>query len=225
MSIIRKEIWKDVPGYEGIYIVSNLGNLKSLDRYITRNDGITYLKRGKIIQPVENKDGYLQCKLCRDGECHTTRVHRIVANAFIANPNNLPEINHKDCNRKNNHVDNLEWTTHLENVQYSTNLGHYKTKSGAENPNYGNTKLKKFFKENPEEKMRQSRPGSQNGRAKKICMIIDGKELYFDYVGACAQYLLDNNIVSNIKYSSLHARILERLRNKKPYHGLTFYDI
>ena len=122
-------------------------------------------------------------------------------------------------------MNNLEWTTHLENVQYSSNLGHYKTKSGSENPNFGNTKLKEFFKNNPEEKMKQSRPGSQNGRARKIGAVINGELFEFDYIGECVNYLLDNNIITNVKFNSLLSRILERIKSKKPYHGLTFYDI
>lgn len=203
-------------------MVSSYGNIKSLDRYIIRKDDKMYFVKGKLLVPQLNDDGYLQCKLCKHGKYKTIKVHRIVAMAFIENPNNFPEVNHKDCNRSNNHIENLEWTTHKDNVIHSTNLGHYKKPTGKDNWNYGGTKLKEYYKQNPDEKMKLSRPGSQNGRACPIRMIINNKETHFTYIGECVKYLLDNNIVCGLKYDSLHTRIVERLRTEKSYKGIKF---
>ena len=118
-----KEIWKDVKGYEGLYQVSNLGNVKSLDRRVKcglRNNSIV-TKKGKIKeQKISNK--YLIVSLC-DGKTQKSKtVHRLVAEAFIPNPNNYPCVNHKDENKFNNCVDNLEWCTHKYNNNYGTRL-------------------------------------------------------------------------------------------------------
>lgn len=153
------------------------------------------------------------------------KVHRIVADTFIENPNDLPEVNHKDLNRQNNHVDNLEWISHLDNIKHSSNLGRYKKPCGSDNWNYGNKTLKKYYEQYPLEKKKLSRPGEQNGRARKVRLLCGDDILDFMYVGECAKYLLDNNIISNIKYDSLHTRIIERLRTGKPYRGLTFLDL
>lgn len=203
-------------------MVSTFGNIKSLDRYVIKSNGVHQIKYGKLLEPHMNKDGYLQCKLCKDGKYKTIRVHRIVASVFIPNPNNLPEVNHKDCNRNNNHVDNLEWSTHKENVAYSTKLGHYKKPIGKDNWNYAGTKLKKYYEDHPDEKIKLARPGAQNGRARPMIMIMNGKTIKFKYIGECARYLIENNIITDLKYDSLHTRIVERLRTGKPYRGLKF---
>ena len=113
------ELWKDVRGYEGIYQVSNLGNVKSLDREISfvRNGiDVTYIKTGKQLSLVVGNHGYVICSLCGK----TYLVHRLVAQAFIPNDNNLPCINHKDENPLNNCVENLEWCTYKHNNEYGT---------------------------------------------------------------------------------------------------------
>lgn len=206
-------------------MASNYGRIKSLDRVVIKSNGVSQLKHGKIINGILNNDGYLQCKLCKDGKYKTVRMHRIIAQTFIDNPNNLPEVNHKDCNRQNNYVENLEWVSHLENIQHSTKLGHYKKPCGEQNPNYRNTKLKEYFALHPEEKKKLSRPGQQNGRAHPIYMKINNDSLYFSYIGECVKYLIKNDIVTNVKYDSLHSIILKKLNTGKEYRGLTFYDI
>ena len=102
------EVYKDIPGYESLYQVSNLGNVKSL-------------KFGKevILSPGMRNDGYLLVNLWKNGEKKGFLVHRLVAQAFIPNPFNYPVINHKDHNRQNNNVENLEWCTAQYNVEYS----------------------------------------------------------------------------------------------------------
>lgn len=98
-------LWKDVPDYEGYYEVSNTGLIRS--------------KNG-IRKPQVSWDGYLFVKLCKQGQCRKVKIHRLVALAFIPNPNNLPEINHKDENPANNNVENLEWCDRIYNNNYGT---------------------------------------------------------------------------------------------------------
>lgn len=112
---MENEIWKDIPGYVGIYQVSNYGRIKSLSRLIYRKNGQISKTQGKILSPGIDKYGYYIVVLC-NGKKETKTVHRIVALAFINNPNNLPEIDHKDGNRKNNKVENLRWVTRKENA-------------------------------------------------------------------------------------------------------------
>lgn len=98
----NEEIWKPVPGYEGKYEVSNIGNIKSA-------------KTGKLLKPQNSGNGYFKVRLSRNGQVFGAWVHRLVAAAFIPNENNLPVVDHKDGNKKNNAVDNLEWCTQKEN--------------------------------------------------------------------------------------------------------------
>lgn len=101
------EIWKNVKDYEGLYQVSNLGRVKR----------VSY---NKILKPSCNKYGYLIVGLYKNGKSKSHYIHRLVANEFITNPNNLPCINHMDENKFNNTVENLEWCTHKYNSNYGT---------------------------------------------------------------------------------------------------------
>ena len=107
-----EEIWRDIKGYEGKYMVSNLGRVKSL----------IYKRTGKeeILKAYDNGHGYLFVILCKDGKDKTCRVNRLVAQAFLENPDNLPEVNHKDEDKTNNCVENLEWCSKLYNINYGT---------------------------------------------------------------------------------------------------------
>ena len=108
-----QEIWKSIQGFENTYMISNLGNVKSLSRPYTK---------GKLIKPHKHKRGYLYCCLSQNGKVYNRRIHILVAKAFIPNPNNLPEINHKDENKSNNIVTNLEWCTKVYNIQYGSGI-------------------------------------------------------------------------------------------------------
>lgn len=112
------EKFKPVQGYAGIYEISNLGRVKSLSRVIERNDGNTRVTEDRIILPFLTKCGYHQIVLCKDGVRKKHLIHRLVANAFIENPDKLPIINHKDENKLNNRVDNLEWCSAYYNLRY-----------------------------------------------------------------------------------------------------------
>lgn len=112
------EIWKDINGYIGIYQVSNMGNVRSLQREEYKCRQGYRVRKGRQLKPGRDKKGYLLVGLRKDGKCKTRRIHRLVAEAFIPNPNNLPQINHKDENKCNNTVDNLEWCTPSYNINY-----------------------------------------------------------------------------------------------------------
>lgn len=106
-----EEIWKDIRGYEGLYQVSNLGNVKSLN---WRNQGV---QKNLWLKP--HNRGYLQVELAKDGKKKCFVVHRLVADAFVPNPNGFPQVNHKDEVKTNNASENLEWCTRSYNAKYS----------------------------------------------------------------------------------------------------------
>lgn len=111
-----KEIWKNIVGYEGLYQVSNLGRVKSLTRCGGR--GYKQIRPERILKQA-NVGGYLVVVLCCNGASKMMRVHRLVAQAFIPNPSNLPIINHNDLNKTNNVVTNLIWSTHQSNMEHA----------------------------------------------------------------------------------------------------------
>lgn len=116
-----EEIWKDIKGYEGFYQVSNLGRVRSVDRWVNGNHincDFQFVK-GKLRKLRKNKNGYWIVILRKNSSHKGFLVHRLVAEAFIPNPNSLPYINHKDENPENSVVDNLEWCTALYNLEYS----------------------------------------------------------------------------------------------------------
>lgn len=112
------ETWKAVVGYEGIYEASNQGRVRSLEHKNTR---------GQVVRPIiratkPNNRGYIQICLSKDGRQEYKLLHRIVAEAFISNPLNLPQINHIDENKNNNNISNLEWCTNMYNRHFGTGL-------------------------------------------------------------------------------------------------------
>jgi len=107
--------WVPVTGYEGVYEVSSAGEIRSL----TRLDSIGRTIAGQLMKQVVNEDGYHQIVLSKDGQQKTFKVHRVVAQAFIPNPEDKPEVNHIDEVKSNNTVNNLEWNTRKENVNHS----------------------------------------------------------------------------------------------------------
>jgi len=119
-----KEEWKDIEGYEGLYQVSNLGNVKSLKRVIVKKNGVSLPIEEKILKPSIASHGYRVVVLANKGQLKQMLIHRLVAKAFVDNPNNYKEINHKDGNKLNNNISNLEWCTYTENLvhAYKTNL-------------------------------------------------------------------------------------------------------
>ena len=116
-----REQWKSIHGFDGEYEVSNHGRVRSLDRVlrIVLPNGTTYNKTiiGRILKPKRDKDGYLLVALGRN---NTSKIHRLVASAFVDNPNGYPSVNHKDENKTNNHSRNLEWCSTEYNNAYGT---------------------------------------------------------------------------------------------------------
>lgn len=122
-----KEIWVDIKGCEGLYQVSNFGNVKSLSRYVRTSDklGGRRKKKETLLSLDVCKNGYLRVSINKGGSRKHFLVHRLVAEAFIPNPQNLPQVNHKDENKANNRVDNLEWC----DAKYNSNYGERTRKS------------------------------------------------------------------------------------------------
>lgn len=117
MEKINEE-WRPVVGYEGWYEVSNYGRVRSLDRYVNAKNGSAELKKGVLLEQRDNGKGYLRVTLSKNGKVKQPRVHRLVAEAFIPNPDNLPEVNHKNFDKSDNRVENLNWCSHIQNIRY-----------------------------------------------------------------------------------------------------------
>ena len=115
---MKEEVWKSIKNYEGLYEVSNKGKIRSLD-HIRKNGKNQYLQKGKILKSgLNKKTNYLMISLSKNGKCKTKYIHKIVAETFIDNLNQYKYINHKDENKLNNKVDNLEWCSAKYNCNY-----------------------------------------------------------------------------------------------------------
>lgn len=149
-----QEIWKDVKGYEGLYLVSNFGRIKRLPL------GKQYPSRQthNNIRKLAIKNGYYVVNLSKNGVVKYCFVHRLVAIAFLPNPDNLPFINHKDETRTNNRVENLEWCTHQYNVNYGT-ARIRQSISRANNPN--EPAIRKLVGEKNSRAVRQYTPNGE----------------------------------------------------------------
>jgi hypothetical protein len=119
------EIWKDIIDYEGLYQVSNMGRVKSYDRLECVN-GVIRLRKGKMLKLSKCTNGYLKVSLRPIIDTQYKLVHRLVAQTFIENEYNKLTVNHKDSNRENNNVMNLEWSTHSENMYHARTQGNAK---------------------------------------------------------------------------------------------------
>lgn len=122
MNDSTQEIWVDVPGFYGLYQVSNTGKIKTIDRPTKHNYGGIAIKKSRIMKLTSN-NGYLGSRFNKDGKYKQFLVHRIVALAFMHNPENKPCVNHKDGDKANNNVGNLEWCTYLENQTHADATG------------------------------------------------------------------------------------------------------
>lgn len=119
---MKKEEWRVIPGYDGLYMVSNFGRVKSMNYKCTGKE--------RILNPLPNR-GYLSVVLYKNGKGKQYKVHRLVAMAFIPNPDNLPCVNHKDEDKTNNRVENLEWCNH----SYNNNYGNHGQRIAEKNKN------------------------------------------------------------------------------------------
>ena len=124
---MQNEIWRDCYGYEGLYLISNYGNVKSYDKLVWNR--FKYIKRnGRIMKTLIDRYGYVRITLCKNGKKTNEQVHRLVALTFLENPYNLPQVNHKDLNKENNYVGtsennftdgNLEWCSNAQNMEHA----------------------------------------------------------------------------------------------------------
>lgn len=131
-----REVWRDVAEFPCSYQVSNLGNVRGKDKIVIKSNGVSCSRRGKILSLTIAKKNCVRVRLCVGGVKYTRNVPRIVALAFIPNPENKPEINHKDGNRLNNKVSNLEWTTKKENMDHAVATGLINNPSGEKARHY-----------------------------------------------------------------------------------------
>lgn len=206
----REKVVVPVKGYEGYYSVDNLGNVYSEDRtIIVMIDGKRQEKhiKGKQMIPQTGTTGYEKVMLCKNGGYKMARVHRLVAEAFIPNPNNLPMVNHKDENKLNNCVDNLEWCDNSYNVRYngaSKRAGDKKRgrRWTDEHKNKISDGVRKYY--SCHESALKGKPVS---RRKPVILtnVQTGDELYFDYVMAAVEFVGDSraaNLIRAIKNGS-----------------------
>jgi hypothetical protein len=157
------KIWKDVEGYEGIYQVSNLGDVRSLPR--TENSNVGKRKRSGKTLSLRNNKGYKTVMLCKDRKQTSAYVHRLVAKAFLSNPENKPDVNHLDGNKSNNKLENLEWCTESENLNHAYITKLHIPKSGE---SHGRAVLtEKDVKEIRERYIRRSRTNGTGALAKE----------------------------------------------------------
>lgn len=175
---MMEEIWKEVKGWEGLYEISSLGRIRSLPRVVVRSNGWPLTVVGKMLSPHIGVDGYVYEVICDVGNKRkkTVKIHRLVAEAFIPNPLNLPQVNHKDENKENNNVDNLEWCTNKYNVNYGTAIQRSKANRKPQFNGHGAKKIimlskdGEFIKEFQSIKEAQRQTGIKSQNISSCCM-------------------------------------------------------
>lgn len=128
LYIYYMEIYKDIPGFENIYQVSDLGNVRSLDRQVRSHKDKTRTIKGKQYSPYTGLRGYKVVTLRKGKEVKVVYIHKLIAQLFIPNPLNKICINHKDGDKLNNSIDNLEWATYKENNNHARDTGLWRGK-------------------------------------------------------------------------------------------------
>lgn len=122
-----EEIWKDIQGFEN-YQISNLGRVRTLNKYVRQGLPKELVKKYKILKLIKNTHGYYSINLYKNTKCYRKDVHRLVAQAFIPIPKKLLQVNHIDGNKQNNDISNLEWVSAKENMQHASKMGLIKRK-------------------------------------------------------------------------------------------------
>ena len=117
------EIWREHPDYDGLYLVSNTGRVKSIDTIVNSKCGSNRIHRGIELKQFKNERGYLCVVMTKNHKSRIKKVHRLVVETFIENIGNKPQVNHIDCDKGNNNVDNLEWCTNSENMLHAYRNG------------------------------------------------------------------------------------------------------
>lgn len=219
------EVWKDVLGYEGYYEVSDLGRVRSVERRIVRNDGISQVRKSKVLSQFKNKDGYMSVHLCSCGNDERIAVHRLVAIAFVDGYEDGMEVNHKDCRRDNNVAANLEWVSHGKNVAYAIACGNHQCTrdlTGEKNPNYGSHTLRDRYASDPLlSKEKQSRPGSRNGRAVEVVAKRDSVCMRFGTIKECAEWFISSGITDLSNVSTVSFRVSTAKKSGCEYCGFS----
>ena len=136
------DYWRPIQGYEGLYSISYYGQIRSHDMLVNSRWGAKRLKKGRILKPIKDKNGYLQVYLCKNVRKKMAKAHRLVAQEFIPNPKNYLQMNHIDGIKSDNRVENLEWVTSKQNIIHAYKTGLNKPASG-ENHGRGRAKLTK----------------------------------------------------------------------------------
>jgi hypothetical protein len=131
LSVNFAEEWADIPGWEGAYQVSTYGGVRSVDRFITRNDGAVLFWKGQLMSSYTDQCGQIMVKLNRVNEVKTLKVSRLVAKAFLPNLSNKRDVHHKDGDKTNNRVDNLEWLTRQEHFRKDKLTGKFDSIRGS----------------------------------------------------------------------------------------------
>ena len=220
------EEWKPIKNYEGVYEISNLGRVRSVERTIVRSDGVKTTIKSKMKALSNDKDGYVVVSLSKNGRDKKAHVHRLVAEEFVDGQFEGAEVNHIDCDRSNNKYNNLEWVTHKENVKYSIhNKNHICTKdiTGVNNPNYGNHSLSVRYANDKELCIeKQSRPGAINGRSRRISVYDGNSEVEFDYIAKCAMHLISSGITSSDNVNYISTKISRAASSGKELFGMMF---
>lgn len=186
----QQEIWKDIKDYENLYQVSNYGNVKSKGRLVNTVYNSKRKIKGKILKQTIRRNGYCYVTLYNEyGKSTTQSIHRLVANHYIPNPHNYPIINHIDCNKKNNKVDNLEWCTQSHNIKEAYRLGREKPQL---------TNLGKF--------------GKDNKKSKKIKQIDMNNNIINYYYG-----ILEAERKTGINFRNIHSCLINKRKSAGGY--------
>lgn len=189
-----KEIWKDIEGFEGLYQVSNMGNIKSFHKFYKNFKKPKKVKNIKILKQYKDRKGYMTTQLSKKGFRYTVKVHRIVAMAFIPNPCSKQQVNHINCDKMDNNVNNLEWVTNDENKKHA--------------------KKHNLCKSSPK--------GSKNSRAKKVNQYdLNGKLI--NRWGSLMDILREFNLKSVSNISSCCKQRIITGKNGKKYKTKTAY--
>lgn len=189
------EEWRDIPGYEGYYQVSNLGRVKSLRRLVVTSNGKKYYRDGVLlVQSIMNH--YLSVNLNKDGESKSRRVHRLVGLAFIPNPANKPQIDHIDGNKLNNTYINLRWVTEKENCNNPVTLVKH---MGKNNHFYG-----KAHTEEARRRIREAQPDWSDGNNPAARAVIHGAtgEIYDTVILAAKAHGVCQTTMRNILHGT-----------------------
>ena len=184
------EEWRDIEGFEGYYQISNMGRVKSLERTVRNSRGYRIVAE-RILKPQSNSKGYLYVNLYKDGKMKRCRVNRLVAQAFLPNPDNLPEVNHKDEDKQNNCMDNLEWCSHSYNNSYNgraKKIGEKNTNNPKiSKPVFSVNKVSGLIVEFPSLIEAERQTGISNS---SICKCLKGKR---NSAGGCVWFYADDD--------------------------------